>query len=103
MGGELDGVLHRLLGLLQRDHGAPQLHRAAVSEHTYSQTCQRCLTMFKSSHDNKFSLPVLVHDGEHHRDVLHVCPLQLRHEGLAVEWVVGVADGLATNQKSVST
>ena len=49
VGGELDGVLHRLLGLLQRDHGAAQLHRAAVPEHRYSQTCQRCLARFKGS------------------------------------------------------
>ena len=36
VGGELDGVLHGLLGFLQCDHGAPQLHRAAVPEHRYN-------------------------------------------------------------------
>ena len=68
MRGELDWVLYSLLGLLEGDGCLANLQRPTV--------------------------PVLVHDGEHHGDVLHVLPGQLRDEGLAVEGVVGVADGL---------
>ena len=39
-------------------------------------------------------MSVLVHDSQHHRDVLHLSPLQVCDKCLAVEWIVGVFDGL---------
>ena len=65
---ELDRIVHGLFRLLQCDPRSADLHRPAVA--------------------------VLVHHGEHHRDVLHLRLLDVRDEGLAVEGVVGVADGL---------
>ena len=68
MGRKLDRILHSLLRLLQCNPSSANLHRPAVA--------------------------VLVHHGEHHRDVLHLRLLYVRDEGLTVEGIVGVSDGL---------
>ena len=68
MRGKLYRIVHGLFCLFQCYPSSANLHSPAV--------------------------PVLVHHGEHHRDVLHLHLLYVRDEGLTVEGVVGVTDGL---------